>query len=333
MQYKGFTKQARKAMRLAENLAEKEQQTQMGSEYLLAGLLLEGHGVAYEILQQLSVNCEDILALIHEIALPNEEEFPAQEDFLTPEGHAVIDGAYAAAERFDCEEVGTEHLLFSVIEHRNSAAARLLMAMNVNMGKVYAEILSAMGKEALYSREEGKQFRTGKKSENAKSGLLETYTSDLTERARQGELDPLIGRSDELQRMVRILSRRGEKQSLPDRRTRCGKNRHCGGTGSSGSPQQAGAGACCRTKRLLTLDVSGMVAGSKYRGEFEERIKGTMQEVEQAGNILLFVDELHTIIGAGGAEGAIGCLQYYETGPVQRTHLQMIGATTIQEYQ
>lgn len=102
MQYKGFTKQARKAMRLAENLAEKEQQTQMGSEYLLAGLLLEGHGVAYEILQQLSVNCEDILALIHEIALPNEEEFPAQEDFLTPEGHAVIDGAYAAAERFDC---------------------------------------------------------------------------------------------------------------------------------------------------------------------------------------------------------------------------------------
>ena len=210
MQYKGFTKQARKAMRLAENLAEKEQQTQMGSEYLLAGLLLEGHGVAYEILQQLSVNCEDILALIHEIALPNEEEFPAQEDFLTPEGHAVIDGAYAAAERFDCEEVGTEHLLFSVIEHRNSAAARLLMAMNVNMGKVYAEILSAMGKEALYSREEGKQFRTGKKSENAKSGLLETYTSDLTERARQGELDPLIGRSDELQRMIQILSRRGK---------------------------------------------------------------------------------------------------------------------------
>ena len=112
MQYKGFTRQARRAMRLAENLAEKEQQTQMGSEYLLAGLLLEGHGAAYEILQQLSVKCEDILALIHEIALPNEEELPAQEDFLTPEGHAVIDGAYAAAERFDCEEVGTEHLLF-----------------------------------------------------------------------------------------------------------------------------------------------------------------------------------------------------------------------------
>ena len=292
MQYKGFTKQARKAMRLAENLAEKEQQTQMGSEYLLAGLLLEGHGVAYEILQQLSVNCEDILALIHEIALPNEEEFPAQEDFLTPEGHAVIDGAYAAAERFDCEKVGTEHLLFSVIEHRNSAAARLLMAMNVNMGKVYAEILSAMGKEALYSREEGKQFRTGKKSENAKSGLLETYTSDLTERARQGELDPLIGRSDELQRMIQILSRRGKNNPCLIGEPGVGKTAIVEGlaarVAAGAVPEQR------QEKRILTLDVSGMVAGTKYRGEFEERIKGIMQEVQQAGNILLFVDELHT---------------------------------------
>ena len=329
MQYKGFTKQARKAMRLAENLAEKEQQTQMGSEYLLAGLLLEGHGVAYEILQQLSVNCEDILALIHEIALPNEEEFPAQEDFLTPEGHAVIDGAYAAAERFDCEEVGTEHLLFSVIEHRNSAAARLLMAMNVNMGKVYAEILSAMGKEALYSREEGKQFRTGKKSENAKSGLLETYTSDLTERARQGELDPLIGRSDELQRMIQILSRRGKNNPCLIGEPGVGKTAIVEGLAA-----RVAAGAVpehLQEKRILTLDVSGMVAGTKYRGEFEERIKGIMQEVQQAGNILLFVDELHTIIGAGGAEGALDASNIMKPA-LSRGLIQIIGATTIQEY-
>lgn len=329
MQYKGFTKQARKAMRLAENLAEKEQQTQMGSEYLLAGLLLEGHGVAYEILQQLSVNCEDILALIHEIALPNEEEFPAQEDFLTPEGHAVIDGAYAAAERFDCEEVGTEHLLFSVIEHRNSAAARLLMAMNVNMGKVYAEILSAMGKEALYSREEGKQFRTGKKSENAKLGLLETYTSDLTERARQGELDPLIGRSDELQRMIQILSRRGKNNPCLIGEPGVGKTAIVEGLAA-----RVAAGAVpehLQEKRILTLDVSGMVAGTKYRGEFEERIKGIMQEVQQAGNILLFVDELHTIIGAGGAEGALDASNIMKPA-LSRGLIQIIGATTIQEY-
>ena len=329
MQYKGFTRQARKAMRLAEQLAERENQTRMGSEYLLAGLLLEEHGVAAQVLQQLSVNREDILAMIHEIALPGESEAGSEEEFLTPESQEIIDEAYAVAERFDSEEVGTEHLLFSIMEHRTSAAARLLIAMNVNLGKVYTDILTAMGKENMYSREESKQFRTGKRAETGKNTLLDTYTTDLTARAANGELDPLIGRMEELQRLIQILSRRGKNNPCLIGEPGVGKTAIVEGLAA-----RVAAGAVpehLQEKRILTLDISGMVAGTKYRGEFEERIKGIMQEVQQAGNVILFIDELHTIIGAGGAEGALDASNIMKPA-LSRGLIQIIGATTIQEY-
>lgn len=329
MQYKGFTRQARKAMRLAQQLAERENQTRMGSEYLLAGLLLEEHGVAAQVLQQLSVNREDILAMIHEIALPGETEAGSEEEFLTPESQEIIDEAYAVAERFDSEEVGTEHLLFSIMEHRTSAAARLLIAMNVNLGKVYTDILTAMGKENMYSREESKQFRTGKRAEAGKNTLLDTYTTDLTARAANGELDPLIGRMEELQRLIQILSRRGKNNPCLIGEPGVGKTAIVEGLAA-----RVAAGAVpehLQEKRILTLDISGMVAGTKYRGEFEERIKGIMQEVQQAGNVILFIDELHTIIGAGGAEGALDASNIMKPA-LSRGLIQIIGATTIQEY-
>ncbi len=329
MQYKGFTRQARKAMRLAKQLAEQEKQTRMGSEYLLAGLLLEEHGVAAQVLQQLSVNREDILAMIHEIALPGETEAEPEEEFLTPESQEIIDEAYAVAERFDSEEVGTEHLLFSIMEHRTSAAARLLIAMNVNLGKVYTDILTAMGKESMYSREESKQFRTGKRAEAGKNTLIDTYTTDLTARAANGELDPLIGRMEELQRLIQILSRRGKNNPCLIGEPGVGKTAIVEGLAA-----RVAAGAVpehLQDKRILTLDISGMVAGTKYRGEFEERIKGIMQEVQQAGNVILFIDELHTIIGAGGAEGALDASNIMKPA-LSRGLIQIIGATTIQEY-
>ena len=329
MQYKGFTRQARKAMRLAQQLAERENQTRMGSEYLLAGLLLEEHGVAAQVLQQLSVNREDILAMIHEIALPGEAEAGSEEEFLTPESQEIIDEAYAVAERFDSEEVGTEHLLFSIMEHRTSAAARLLIAMNVNLGKVYTDILTAMGKENMYSREESKQFRTGRRAETGKNTLLDTYTTDLTARAANGELDPLIGRMEELQRLIQILSRRGKNNPCLIGEPGVGKTAIVEGLAA-----RVAAGAVpehLQEKRILTLDISGMVAGTKYRGEFEERIKGIMQEVQQAGNVILFIDELHTIIGAGGAEGALDASNIMKPA-LSRGLIQIIGATTIQEY-
>ena len=329
MQYKGFTRQARKVMRSAERLAEKEQQLRMGSEYILAGLLQERDGVAGQILQQLSVNSEEILTLIHEISLPKTEEQEADGDFLTPESRVIVEEAYVVAERFDSELVGTEHLLFSVIEHRTSAAARMLLALNVNLGKVYADILAAMGKENLFSKEEGKEFRTGKKTPEANGRLMEKYTVDLTARAAEGELDPLIGRSEELQRMIQILSRRGKNNPCLIGEPGVGKTAIVEGLAS-----RIATGAVpehLQDKRILTLDISGMVAGTKYRGEFEERIKGMMQEVQAVGNVILFIDELHTIIGAGGAEGALDAFNIMKPA-LSRGLIQIIGATTIEEY-
>ena len=329
MQYKGFTRQARKVMRSAERLAEKEQQLRMGSEYILAGLLQERDGVAGQILQQLSVNSEEILTLIHEISLPKTEEQEADGDFLTPESRVIVEEAYVVAERFDSELVGTEHLLFSVIEHRTSAAACMLLALNVNLGKVYADILAAMGKENLFSKEEGKEFRTGKKTPEANGRLMEKYTVDLTARAAEGELDPLIGRSEELQRMIQILSRRGKNNPCLIGEPGVGKTAIVEGLAS-----RIATGAVpehLQDKRILTLDISGMVAGTKYRGEFEERIKGMMQEVQAVGNVILFIDELHTIIGAGGAEGALDASNIMKPA-LSRGLIQIIGATTIEEY-
>ena len=329
MQYKGFTRQARKVMRSAERLAEKEQQLRMGSEYILAGLLQERDGVAGQILQQLSVNSEEILTLIHEISLPKTEEQEADGNFLTPESRVIVEEAYVVAERFDSELVGTEHLLFSVIEHRTSAAARMLLALNVNLGKVYADILAAMGKVNLFSKEEGKEFRTGKKTPEANGRLMEKYTVDLTARAAEGELDPLIGRSEELQRMIQILSRRGKNNPCLIGEPGVGKTAIVEGLAS-----RIATGAVpehLQDKRILTLDISGMVAGTKYRGEFEERIKGMMQEVQAVGNVILFIDELHTIIGAGGAEGALDASNIMKPA-LSRGLIQIIGATTIEEY-
>ena len=327
--YKGVTRQARKALRLAEQLAMKENQARMGSEYLLAGLLLTEGGVAAKVLEQLSVKRDDILAMIHEIGLPKSPEEKTAEEFLTPESQDIIDEAYAVAERFDSGDMGTEHLLFSIIEHRTSTAARLLIALNVNFAKVYTEILTAMGKENMYSREESKQFRTGKRAESGKNTLIDTYTTDLTARAADGELDPLIGRKEELQRLIQILSRRGKNNPCLIGEPGVGKTAIVEGLAA-----RMAAGAVpeyLQDKRILTLDISGMVAGTKYRGEFEERIKGIMQEVQQAGNVILFVDELHTIIGAGGAEGALDASNIMKPA-LSRGMIQIIGATTIQEY-
>ena len=215
------------------------------------------------------------------------------------------------------------------MEHRISAAARLLIAMNVNLGKVYTDILTAMGKENMYSREESKQFRTGKRAEAGKNTLLDTYTTDLTVRAANGELDPLIGRMEELQRLIQILSRRGKNNPCLIGEPGVGKTAIVEGLAA-----RVAAGAVpehLQEKRILTLDISGMVAGTKYRGEFEERIKGIMQEVQQAGNVILFIDELHTIIGAGGAEGALDASNIMKPA-LSRGLIQIIGATTIQEY-
>ncbi len=329
MQYSLFTKQARKALDFAVKIAKEKKQGLLGTEYILAGLLQEGNGVAWQVLHQLSVEEDDVLRLIDELAMPEGHILLADKDDMNPETKKVLEDASAIAVRYDCDKVGTEHLLFSIIENRGCAAARLLIAMGVNLGKVYAEILVAMGKEDQYSKEEGKMLRTGKAVEATTTPLLDKYASDLTRQAADGELDPLVGREAELQRMVQILSRRGKNNPCLVGEPGVGKTAIV-----EGLARRIAIGTVpehLQGKRILTLDISGMVAGSKYRGEFEERIKGAMREVQNAGDIILFVDELHTIIGAGGAEGALDASNIMKPA-LSRGLIQIIGATTIQEY-
>jgi ATP-dependent Clp protease ATP-binding subunit ClpC len=329
MQYNSFTRQAKKAMDLALKIARKKGQSVLGTEYILAGLLQEGTGVACQVLHQLSVEEADVLRLIDELSMPQTGYAAVETVELTPETEQVLTDADAVARRFDCDRIGTEHLLFAIIENRNCAAGRILIAMGINLGKIYAEILVAMEKEDAYSKEEGKMFRTGKSTEASATPILDKYASDLTKRAKQGELDPLVGRKQEMQRVVQILSRRGKNNPCLIGEPGVGKTAIV-----EGLAQRIAMGAVPEHllgKRILTLDISGMVAGSKYRGEFEERIKGAMREVQQAGDIILFVDELHTIIGAGGAEGALDASNIMKPA-LSRGLVQMIGATTIQEY-
>lgn len=329
MRDQSFTRQAGRVLRLAEEIAEEKGQRQVGSEYILAGLLREKDTAAWQILKDVGVNENDVVALIGELTLPAGTASADSDVGWTPESERILKDARRLASRFSCEKAGTEHLLFSIIENRSSAAARLLIAVGVNPGKIYAEILSAVGREDLYSKEEVRALRTGRSRDNAEGSLLDEYAFDLTERAREGELDPLVGREEQLRRVVQILSRRGKNNPCLVGEPGVGKTAIVEGLAA-----RIAAGTVpeyLRGMRILSLDISGMVAGSKYRGEFEERIRGVMQEVQNAGNIILFVDELHTIIGAGGAEGALDASNIMKPA-LSRGLIRMIGATTITEY-
>ena len=326
---KPFTRQAKKVLHIAKELAKEKNHGQLGSEYILAGILKESEGVAGRILQQFSVEEDAILRLIDEISLPEGAIGLAEQEGILPEADRILKGAQEAADRFQCEKVGTEHLLFAIANNGESMATRLLSALNVNMGNVYIEILNAMGKGNLLSREELKQLRSGKKLTTEETPILDKYATDLTLQARNEELDPMIGREQELARVVQIISRRGKNNPCLIGEPGVGKTAII-----EGLAQRIAQGLVpdyLAEKRILALDISSMVAGSKYRGEFEERIKGAMREVQQAGNIILFIDEIHTIIGAGGAEGALDASNIMKPA-LSRGLLQIIGATTIEEY-
>ena len=326
---KPFTRQAKKVLHIAKELAKEKNHGQLGSEYILAGILKESEGVAGRILQQFSVEEDAILRLIDEISLPEGAIELAEQEGILPEADRILKGAQEAADRFQCEKVGTEHLLFAIANNGESMATRLLSALNVNMGNVYIEILNAMGKGNLLSREELKQLRSGKKLTTEETPILDKYATDLTLQAKNEELDPMIGREQEIARVVQIISRRGKNNPCLIGEPGVGKTAII-----EGLAQRIAQGLVpdyLAEKRILALDISSMVAGSKYRGEFEERIKGAMREVQQAGNIILFIDEIHTIIGAGGAEGALDASNIMKPA-LSRGILQIIGATTIEEY-
>ncbi|MGN0344177.1 MAG: ATP-dependent Clp protease ATP-binding subunit [Lachnospiraceae bacterium] len=322
-----YTAKAKKALALAGKMSRSLHHNYIGTEHLLLGLLREGSGVAACVLMSNGVEEEKLVQLIEDLIAPSSDVMVMDRDGYSPKTQKVLERASAEAERFRSEQVGTEHLLIAIIKEIDCAASRLLNTLGVSGQKLYVDILVAMGEDASQYKEELQGSRAGKKK-NA-TATLDAYSRDLTELARNGELDPVIGREDEIERVIQILSRRGKNNPCLIGEPGVGKTAIV-----EGLAQRIVNGIVPDTvvdKRLLTLDLSGMVAGSKYRGEFEERIKRVIAEVQQSGNVILFIDEIHTIIGAGGAEGAIDASNILKPS-LARGELQLIGATTIEEY-
>lgn len=301
----------------------------IGTEHLLIGLLGEGSGAAAKVLSSVGVDEERILELIENLIAPSGNVITADAGGYSPRTLRVLENAAKEAERFKNEKVGTEHLLIALIKEADCAAVRLLNTLGVNLQRLYVETLTAMGEDVSLHKDEFQNGKLAKKKNLEATPTLNQYSRDLTQLAKEGGLDPVIGREEEIQRVIQILSRRSKNNPCLIGEPGVGKTAVVEGLAQnivSGMVPDS-----VLNKRVVTLDLSGMVAGSKYRGEFEERIKKVLAEVKKAGNILLFIDELHTIIGAGGAEGAIDASNILKPS-LARGEIQLIGATTIEEY-
>lgn len=322
-----YTDKAKKAISYANRLSKSMQCNYVGTEHILAGLLREGSGVAAEVLAANNIELDKLLELINELVAPGDEVAVMDRDGETPRTQAVLERASEIAERFECDEIGTEHLLLSIIKEGDCAACRLLNTMGANPQKLFVDILGAMGEDPAQYRDE---IQRGKNDNSASlTPTLDQYSRDLTALARAGMLDPVIGRKSETERVLQILCRRGKNNPCLIGEPGVGKTAIVEGIAQNlvnGTVPEIVAG-----KRLVSLDMSGLVAKSKYRGEFEERIKKVIREVAAAGNVMLFIDELHTIIGAGGAEGSLDASNILKPA-LARGEVQVIGATTIEEY-
>lgn len=322
-----FTAKAREAIGLAVDAAETLGHNYVGTEHLLIGLLQEGTGVAAKVLEECGVMEDKVMELVSQLITPSQPVRLAEQNTYTPSAKRVIENSYREAVRFKAPLIGTEHILIAIIRESDCVASRLLNTMGVSIQKLYMDLLSAMGEDAPVGKREELQIRNAKG--RASTPVLDNYSRDLTALAKEGKLDPVIGREAEIQRVIQILSRRTKNNPCLIGEPGVGKTAVV-----EGLAQMIAAEDVPETiagKRVVTLDLSGMVAGSKYRGEFEERIKRVLAEVMEDKGVLLFIDEIHTIIGAGGAEGALDASNILKPS-LARGELQLIGATTIEEY-
>ncbi len=322
-----YTEKAWEVLQLAKQLSARFKHGYVGSEHLLLALCMEKSGVAAMVLAANDVDEEKIVSLIDEqIALPGQVAQKEREGF-TPKVEAILDLAQELASSFESDEIGTEHILLAIISDGDNLALRLINTLSVNPQKLFADTLVAMGENLEDYKEQIKA--TARHQQSGAGMLIEQYSRDLTALAAEGKLDPVIGRDVEITRMIQTLSRRSKNNPCLIGEPGVGKTAIV-----EGLAQRIADGTVPDTvaeKRLLTLDLSAMVAGSKYRGEFEERIKRVISEVISEGNILLFMDEVHTIIGAGGAEGSIDASNILKPS-LARGEVQLIGATTYDEY-
>ena len=323
-----YTNQAKTAVKYAEKTARRYKHSYIGTEHLLAGLLHEEEGTAGMVLRDMGISEERLMEMIRKLIAPEESNvLTADRAGYTPRATRMLEGAVEEADDLRSEKIGTEHLLLAMLREVDCMGTRLLHTMGVNIRKLQNEVLAAMGEEVANPRDNG----NARSRNEAATGTptLDQYSRDLTEMARQGVMDPVIGREDEIGRVIQILSRRTKNNPCLIGEPGVGKTAVV-----EGLAQRITQGLVpekMKNRRLVVLDLSGMVAGSKYRGEFEERIKKVIAEVMEHPGILLFIDELHTIIGAGGAEGALDASNILKPS-LSRGEIQIIGATTIEEY-
>lgn len=318
-----YTKQAANAVRYAAKKAKEMKHPYIGTEHLLLGLREEFSGVAGQVLAQNGVETEKIMQLMDELIAPREEMPASQKPKESPRLRYILANSEKEAHRLRTAEVGTEHLLLSMIRDVDCVAARILITLNISLQKLLKDILNASGVDP-------KDYQDELQDESRGSGsVIEQYCTDMTAQAEEGKQDPVVGREEEMYRLMQVLSRRTKNNPCLIGEPGVGKTAVV-----EGLAQRIAAGVVpekMKDKRIYTLDLPGMIAGSKYRGEFEERMKGLISEVESNGNIILFLDEIHTMIGAGGAEGAIDASGILKPS-LARGELQLIGATTITEY-
>lgn len=323
-----YTNQAKTAVKYAEKTARRYKHSYIGTEHLLAGLLHEEEGTAGMVLRDMGISEERLMEMIRKLIAPEESNvLTADRAGYTPRAARMLEGAVEEADDLRSEKIGTEHLLLAMLREVDCMGTRLLHTMGVNIRKLQNEVLAAMGEEVANPRDNG----NARSRNEAATGTptLDQYSRDLTEMARQGVMDPVVGREDEIGRVIQILSRRTKNNPCLIGEPGVGKTAVV-----EGLAQRITQGLVpekMKNRRLVVLDLSGMVAGSKYRGEFEERIKKVIAEVMEHPGILLFIDELHTIIGAGGAEGALDASNILKPS-LSRGEIQIIGATTIEEY-
>ena len=326
---KEYTIQAKTALKIAERTAKSAKHSYIGTEHLLVGLLAEGTGTACMVLKEYDVDQKKLLELISKLIAPENTVEPVnKKPEYTPRLKYMLHCAGVEADNLESDKIGTEHFLIALAKDPDASATRLLVTLGVSIQKMYGSILSAIGENGNLSRDE-LNAKLSETYDDFATPNLDQFSRDLTEMARKGKLDPVIGREKEIGRVVQILSRRNKNNPCLIGEPGVGKTAI-----AEGLAQRIASGLVPETiknKRIVVLDMSGMVAGTKYRGEFEERIKNIIREVASHRNVLLFIDEIHTIIGAGGAEGALDAANIMKPA-LSRGEIQLIGATTINEY-
>ena len=324
-----FTRPAKAALQISESAARSWKHSYIGTEHILVGLLKEQQGTAGKILEEFGVDPEKLETLITQLIAPSGVLVAEKSAGYSPRAQKIKEQAVKEAEKQKEEQAGTEHLLLAMLRETDCVGTRLLYTMGVNIQKLYSAVLSAAEIDSNSTLEELQMQKKQKENKNSTTPTLDQYSRDLTAMAADGKLDPVVGREKEIARLIQILSRRTKNNPCLVGEPGVGKTAIVEGLAQriiSGMVPDS-----VKNKRVVVLDLSGMVAGSKYRGEFEERIRNVINEVRSNQGILLFIDELHTIIGAGGAEGALDASNILKPS-LSRGEIQLIGATTLEEY-